>query len=202
MIYFPGCGTTTMSNDCTEKEKFASTIKNFISFVSRRCNKKSSSEDFIHPTLEEPLPKSHTDDKCPPKKSYFLSRGQQKELRKQVRSCPSKNDNSAERIGRQSSFERSTSFGIHETTQKLFICGTGSNQTSSSTMTSPGTVVKQIKEKVAVLCCDKCDGCHETNDCPYYKKTREVHLDGQKNGWKLIGEYSTLPGKKVDKQIK
>ena len=32
-----------------------------------------------------------------------------------------------------------------------------------------------IKEKPKVLCCDKCDGKHETDDCPYYKKKRDDH---------------------------
>ena len=35
---------------------------------------------------------------------------------------------------------------------------------------------------------------HETDDCPHYKKKREVHIDAQKNGWKLVGGSSTLPG--------
>jgi len=35
------------------------------------------------------------------------------------------------------------------------------------------------------LCCDKCDGAHETDSCPYYKKTREDHIDAKKNGWKV-----------------
>mmetsp|Transcript_28748 Transcript_28748/g.27539 ORF Transcript_28748/g.27539 Transcript_28748/m.27539 type:complete len:368 (+) Transcript_28748:205-1308(+) len=44
------------------------------------------------------------------------------------------------------------------------------------------------------LCCDKCDGRHETSVCPYYKKIRDVHIDAQKNGWKLLGHSSNLPG--------
>ena len=51
---------------------------------------------------------------------------------------------------------------------------------------------KEVKS--CVLCCDKCDGKHETDDCPHYKKKREVHIDAQKNGWKLVGGSSTLPG--------
>lgn len=43
-----------------------------------------------------------------------------------------------------------------------------------------------------VLCCDKCDGKHETENCPYYKKSRENHPDAQKN--KLGGATSSLPG--------
>ncbi len=46
--------------------------------------------------------------------------------------------------------------------------------------------------KPAVLCCDKCDGKHETASCPYYKKQRDAHPDAQKN--KQIGGHSSLPG--------
>ena len=48
--------------------------------------------------------------------------------------------------------------------------------------------------KNGVLCCDKCDGKHETENCPYYKKQRDDHIDAKKNGWKLVGGTSTLPG--------
>ena len=44
----------------------------------------------------------------------------------------------------------------------------------------------------AKLCCDKCDGKHLTEECPYYKKSREDHPDAQKN--KQIGGVSSLPG--------
>jgi hypothetical protein len=50
------------------------------------------------------------------------------------------------------------------------------------------------QEKEKPLCCDKCDGKHETDNCPYYKKQRESHPDAQKNGWKKIGGTSSLPG--------
>ena len=44
------------------------------------------------------------------------------------------------------------------------------------------------------LCCDKCDGKHETDNCPHYKKARDDHIDAKKNGWKLVGGTSSLPG--------
>jgi len=44
------------------------------------------------------------------------------------------------------------------------------------------------------LCCDKCDGKHLTDDCPYYKKGRDAHPDAQKNFYKKLGGTSTLPG--------
>ena len=54
--------------------------------------------------------------------------------------------------------------------------------------------ISTVTNKATVLCCDKCDGKHETDDCPYYKKKREGHIDAQKNGWKLVGGSSNLPG--------
>ena len=44
------------------------------------------------------------------------------------------------------------------------------------------------------LCCDKCDGKHDTSQCPYFKKDREDHPDAQKNAYKKIGGVSNLPG--------
>ncbi len=44
------------------------------------------------------------------------------------------------------------------------------------------------------LCCDKCDGNHETDLCPYYKKKREDHPDAQKRSDKQMGGTSLLPG--------
>ena len=57
--------------------------------------------------------------------------------------------------------------------------------TSSSTTSKPSST--------DVLCCDKCDGKHLTDDCPYYKKSRESHPDAQKSS-KSLGGQSTLPG--------
>ena len=51
---------------------------------------------------------------------------------------------------------------------------------------------QKIITKIKVLCCDKCDGKHETDDCPYYKKQRDEHPDAKRN--KNIGGNSTLPG--------
>lgn len=49
---------------------------------------------------------------------------------------------------------------------------------------------KSNKDKA--LCCDKCDGKHATDDCPYYKKPREAHPDAQRG--KKMGGTSSLPG--------
>ena len=201
MIYFPGCGGTNVADESTDKVKFASTVKNFINFVSRRCNRKTCNEDFIHPTLDEPLPQCHSDAKSSSKKHYFMTRGQQNELQRQVESGPSKkgdrsrsNSNPVDRIRSQSNKQRSRSIDVDDSNRKPSICVTVKTKTSSSTVISQCITKEEIKGKVTILCCDKCDGRHETAACPHYKKTREVHLDGQKNGWKLIGEYSTLPG--------
>ena len=44
------------------------------------------------------------------------------------------------------------------------------------------------------LCCDRCDGKHLTENCPYFRKERESHPDGQKNFYKKLGSESTLEG--------
>lgn len=44
----------------------------------------------------------------------------------------------------------------------------------------------------SVACCEKCDGKHETDHCPFYKKRREDHPDAQRR--KHIGSVSSLPG--------
>lgn len=38
----------------------------------------------------------------------------------------------------------------------------------------------------AKLCCDKCDGKHLTENCPYFKKKRDDHPDAQKNFYKKL----------------
>lgn len=43
------------------------------------------------------------------------------------------------------------------------------------------------------LCCDKCDGEHASESCPYFKKERENHPDARKRKSK-IGGVSSLPG--------
>ena len=61
----------------------------------------------------------------------------------------------------------------------------------------PPTVDPKIPTSIGCsveLCCDKCDGKHETDACPYYKKERGSHPDEQKNYWKKLGGVSTLPG--------
>ena len=64
--------------------------------------------------------------------------------------------------------------------------GTDDKGSSSSSTTSKPS-------STDVLCCDKCDGKHLTDDCPYYKKSRESHPDAQKSS-KSLGGQSTLPG--------
>lgn len=57
--------------------------------------------------------------------------------------------------------------------------------THINTHTQTHTQASTAENKKAP-CCDKCDGKHETDDCPYYKKPRETHIDAQKNGWKKL----------------
>jgi len=65
-----------------------------------------------------------------------------------------------------------------------------SSGTPAVTAAAPGAPPAGANK--AKLCCDKCDGKHLTEECPYYKKSREDHPDAQKN--KQIGGVSSLPG--------
>ena len=67
---------------------------------------------------------------------------------------------------------------------------TSSSSSSSSSSSNSGANNAAKKP----LCCDKCDGKHETDDCPYYKKKREDHPDAQRNGTHKLGGTSLLPG--------
>ena len=71
---------------------------------------------------------------------------------------------------------------------------TNSNKTPSTvsnTATTSSSLSTPNPKKT--LCCDKCDGKHMTDSCPYFKKNRENHPDAQKND-KQIGGVSALPG--------
>ena len=71
----------------------------------------------------------------------------------------------------------------------------GQQQIQSPPSQLPATVAGATATPAAKgLCCDKCDGKHETENCPYYKKQRDDHIDAKKNGWKLVGGTSSLPG--------
>lgn len=71
-----------------------------------------------------------------------------------------------------------------------------SNNANASSSSAPGQPSPAAPAAAtpgrAKLCCDKCDGKHETDDCPHYKKSRDAHPDAQKN--KQIGGISSLPG--------
>lgn len=68
----------------------------------------------------------------------------------------------------------------------------GAVAAATTSAVSGATAVASTKVATKVLCCDKCDGKHETDNCPYYKKKRDDHPDAQKN--KQIGGVSSLPG--------
>jgi hypothetical protein len=63
------------------------------------------------------------------------------------------------------------------------------------TATTEKRVIAPVtKNKGGVLCCDKCDGNHDTHSCPHFSKVRDSHPDGQKNFYKKLGGESSLPG--------
>ena len=63
---------------------------------------------------------------------------------------------------------------------------TGASNNSNTAATS--TTAK------GALVCDKCDGKHATDNCPYFKKPREAHPDATSRGKGLGSIPSTLPG--------
>jgi hypothetical protein len=69
-----------------------------------------------------------------------------------------------------------------------------SSATASSSATATTTTASSSSsaKNSNPLCCDKCDGKHPTDDCPYYKKPREQHPDAQRG--KKMGGMSSLPG--------
>jgi hypothetical protein len=69
-------------------------------------------------------------------------------------------------------------------------CATMSTTTDKAPLSPTGLGVASPS---AVLCCDKCDGKHATDACPYYPKTRETHPDAQRSS-KHLGGASSLPG--------
>lgn len=65
---------------------------------------------------------------------------------------------------------------------------------SAPTSTTPVPVTTSTTATAATgPICDKCDGKHETDNCPYYKKPRDNHPDAQR-GNKKLGGQSNLPG--------
>ncbi len=79
------------------------------------------------------------------------------------------------------------------------LSGHGTRSAVAPSAAGPGSSVAAVSatSKVAsdpALCCDKCNGKHETDACPIYKKPRENHPDAQKNFYKSFGNNTTLPG--------
>lgn len=62
-----------------------------------------------------------------------------------------------------------------------------------STGTGTNSVAPPAGAPEKKLCCDKCDGKHLTEACPYFKKERDDHPDARKSKNK-IGGVSKLPG--------
>jgi hypothetical protein len=79
----------------------------------------------------------------------------------------------------------------NSTTEPTTVTTAAANTSVAATSTTTIATATTTKTK---LCCDKCDGKHETDDCPHYKKKRDDHPDAQKKNGKQIGGTSLLPG--------
>lgn len=84
-----------------------------------------------------------------------------------------------------------------EVIRKVEVTSATLRQTSKSSKditSTSSSAATAATEGLPKLVCDKCDGKHETDACPYYKKARDNHPDAQKNFYKKLGGKSTLPG--------
>jgi len=63
----------------------------------------------------------------------------------------------------------------------------GSPAKSSSSTSSSGAASSSSGSGGKPLCCDACDGKHETAACPYFKKKRDPHRDAQKGKGPSMG---------------
>jgi len=61
---------------------------------------------------------------------------------------------------------------------------------SSSSSSRKSTTSTTSTTSTSKLCCDKCDGNHETERCPYYRKKRGTHPDEKKGKGKGLGAGS------------
>lgn len=195
-----------------DKKTTTSTVRCFFSFSSWRCGSNSIGEDFVHPT--------HFVSSSKVQSEISLESQNQDELRKQATATGSKTPTQGDSTGVREVYLGSDDIASGNTSPtKEKTSGTSpyqapyetfADQKVASTSNVRGDIRKTAaspktrskarpeslqKVQAITLCCDKCDGKHETDHCPHYKKKREVHLDGQKNGWKLVGGSSNLPGK-------
>jgi hypothetical protein len=167
----------------------------FSAFSNWRCGSSSLEDDFTHPTLISPSTTVQSEISCP---SQNDGSRKQDDATNQFRSSGHHN---SDRRPTTSSFKtdyRNSAnqdfFSEHSYEQDKFTKKIG--RTVSPSKSSIQSISVSLKKVNAIaLCCDKCDGKHDTDSCPHYKKKRESHLDGQRNGWKLVGGSSNLPGK-------
>lgn len=195
-----------------DKKRAPAAGKNFFGFTAWRCGSNSIEEDFVHPT--------HFVTSSKVKSEVLLESQSQDELRNQAIATDLKDPSQGTLVREREVLHRSEHTESGKTTpskekssstltyqapyesfnsQKVIPTSkTSSNirRAAASPKTRSNARPESLqKVKAITLCCDKCDGKHETDSCPHYKMKREVHLDGQKNGWKLVGGSSNLPGK-------
>lgn len=101
---------------------------------------------------------------------------------------PRRRDHTLKSENDEDSDDNTTSATLCHSSSASSSFSTSTSSTSTSTK-STGSIPKKTK-----LCCDKCDGKHETSQCPHYKTKRGSHPDEQKNFYLKLGGVSSLPG--------
>lgn len=185
---------------------------NFFSFADWNCVGHSVREDFIHPSFAAQSPQftsnpqqlsKHELHRCSSvnARSPTQSESTEEEDSSKTKEIPSGDDiSSTQKSNRISAFFSKIPFkkGYSDDFENRSpVVNSVVVKATSSSKSAGQSHPSSAKVEDSVLCCDKCDARHETDDCPYYKKKREIHLDGQKNGWKLVGGSSNLPGMSI-----
>ena len=191
--------SSRLNREGKQKVEKPVTASFFSAFLNWRCASNSLEDDFIHPTLISPSSTVQSEISCISQNDQ--SRRQDDAMNQFRFSGHHNGDRSppkpslkadSRNSGSQSHFTENS----HKQEKSISNATLRMGKTvSSSKNFSQTNSVSLKKVNVIALCCDKCDGKHDTDSCPHYKKKRESHLDGQKNGWKLVGGSSNLPGK-------
>jgi hypothetical protein len=100
---------------------------------------------------------------------------------------------SREKSSRSSSSSYDRARAMNSLTNRIgSMAMSGGNSRSTTPITSTTTIDTTISSssQKSKLCCDKCDGKHETDRCPHYRKKRGNHPDERKGKGKGLGDGS------------
>lgn len=195
-----------------DQDGYHSRSMNFFSLADWSCVGSSVNEDFVHPSFAVQSPRFKSDPQKSSKhdihhcssgnvRSQTQSESTEEEDSSKAKDAPTVGDSRSSNHQSKhitSFFSKNPFKGYSDGFEnRSSVVHSRVGRAASSSKSAGHSQASSAKVEDSVLCCDKCDARHETEDCPYYKKKREIHLDGQKNGWKLVGGSSNLPGRLI-----